>query len=178
MVAEATAAASGVIRSSWIVVLLPVVSAVLTLFFGRRTPGKGAVYGIAAMGAAFVMSLLILWHFVQGNGTYASQVNWFSVGPFHVEVGQYTISGRQAAGSAIRPSARWSSMICRRPACRSVDHVADQHVLRPAPIDQLLIRRFTTETLRRRTGREQTPTDAERPRSKTKTATTNGERSG
>ncbi len=89
MVAEATAAASGIIRSSWIVVLLPVVSAVLTLFFGRRTPGKGAVYGIVAMGAAFVMSLLILWHFVQGEGTYASQVNWFSVGPFHVEAGQY-----------------------------------------------------------------------------------------
>jgi NADH-quinone oxidoreductase subunit L len=89
VVAEATAAASGIIRSSWVVVLLPVVSAVLTLFFGRRTPGKGAVYGIVAMGAAFVMSLLILWHFVQGNGTYASQVGWFSVGPFHVEAGQY-----------------------------------------------------------------------------------------
>ena len=41
------------------------------------------------MGAAFVMSLLILWHFVQGGGTYASGVNWFTVGPFHVEVGQY-----------------------------------------------------------------------------------------
>ncbi len=89
MVAEATVAASGVIRSSWIVVLLPVVSAVLTLFFGRRTPGKGAVYGIVAVGAAFVMALLILWHFVQGGGTYASQVNWFNVGPLHVEVGQY-----------------------------------------------------------------------------------------
>ncbi|MGZ5305248.1 MAG: NADH-quinone oxidoreductase subunit L [Actinomycetota bacterium] len=89
MVAEATVAASGIIRSSWIVVLLPVVSALLTLFFGKRTPGKGAVYGIVAMGAAFVMSLLILWHFVRGGGTYASQVGWFSVGPFHVEAGQY-----------------------------------------------------------------------------------------
>ena len=89
MVAEATTAASGIIRSSWMVVLLPVVSALLTLFFGKRTPGKGAVYGIVTMGAAFLMSLLILWHFVQGGGTYASQVNWFSVGPFHVEAGQY-----------------------------------------------------------------------------------------
>jgi NADH-quinone oxidoreductase subunit L len=89
VVAEATAAASGIIRSSWVVVLLPVISAVLTLFFGKRTPGKGAVYGIGAIGAAFLMSLLILWHFVQGGGTYASQVNWFSVGPFHVEAGQY-----------------------------------------------------------------------------------------
>ena len=89
MVAEATVAASGIIRSSWVVVLLPVVSALLTLFFGKRTPGKGAVYGIVAMGAAFVMSLLILWHFVQGGGTYASGVSWFTVGSLHVEVGQY-----------------------------------------------------------------------------------------
>jgi NADH-quinone oxidoreductase subunit L len=89
VVAEATVAASGIIRSSWIVVLLPVVSALLTLFFGKRTPGKGAVYGIVAMGAAFLMSLLILWHFVQGGGTYASGVSWFTVGTLHVEAGQY-----------------------------------------------------------------------------------------
>ena len=89
MVAEATTAASGVIRFSWIIVLLPVVSALLTLFFGKRTPGKGAVYGIVAVGVGFVMSLMVLWNFVQGGGTYASQVNWFQVGSFHVQAGQY-----------------------------------------------------------------------------------------
>ena len=89
MVAEATAAASGVIRFSWIIVLLPVVSALLTLFFGKRTPGKGAVYGIVAVGTGFVMSLMVLWNFVQGGGTYASQVSWFQVGSFHVQAGQY-----------------------------------------------------------------------------------------
>ncbi len=89
MVAEATVAASGVIRSSWVIVLLPVVSAVLTLLFGKRTPGKGAVYGITALGAAFVMALLVLWHFVQGGGTYASGVSWFTIGPLRVDAGQY-----------------------------------------------------------------------------------------
>ena len=89
MVAEATAAASGVIRFSWVLVLLPVVSTVLTLLFGKRTPGKGAVYGVLALGVSCAMSLAILWHFVQGGGTYASQVSWFTVGPFHVEAGQY-----------------------------------------------------------------------------------------
>jgi NADH-quinone oxidoreductase subunit L len=89
VVAEATGAASGIIRSSWIIALLPVVSAVLILLFGKRTPGKGAVYGIVALGVSFVMSLLVLWHFVQGGGTYASQVDWFAVGPFRVEAGQF-----------------------------------------------------------------------------------------
>ena len=43
------------VTHAWIVVLLPVISAVLTFFFGKRTPGRGAVYGIVMMGAAFVM---------------------------------------------------------------------------------------------------------------------------
>ena len=42
------------------------------------------------MGAAFVMSLAVLWHFVQGGGTYAREgMEWFTIGPLHVEVGQY-----------------------------------------------------------------------------------------
>ena len=76
MVAEATAAASGIIRSSWVVVLLPVVSALLTLFFGRRTPGKGAVYGISAMGAAFVVVILRAAHDIK-RGEYKQS---FSLG--------------------------------------------------------------------------------------------------
>ncbi|MDP9330105.1 MAG: NADH-quinone oxidoreductase subunit L [Actinomycetota bacterium] len=82
-------AAAGVLRYAWIIALLPFVAAVLILFFGSRTPGKGAVYGIAAIGAGFVLSLGTLWHFVQGGGVYTSQVSWFTVGPLRVEAGQY-----------------------------------------------------------------------------------------
>jgi NADH-quinone oxidoreductase subunit L len=82
-------AAAGVLRYAWVIALLPFVAAVLILFFGSRTPGKGAVYGIAAMGASFVLALGVLWHFVQGGGLYTSQVSWFTVGPLHVEAGQY-----------------------------------------------------------------------------------------
>jgi NADH-quinone oxidoreductase subunit L len=90
VVAEtADAAASGIIRYTWVIALLPFVSAALILFFGKRVPGKGSGFGIVAMGAAFVMSLAVLWHFVQGGGVYASSVPWFSVGSFHLELGQY-----------------------------------------------------------------------------------------
>ena len=62
----------------------------LTLFFGKRTPGKGSVYGIAGVGAAFVMSLGVLWHFVGGHATYApASLQWFTVGPLHLELGVY-----------------------------------------------------------------------------------------
>jgi len=77
-------------RYVWLIPLLPVASGALTLFFGKRTPGKGSVYGIAAVGASFVMSLGVLWHFVAGNGTYApASVSWFTVGPLHLELGVY-----------------------------------------------------------------------------------------
>ncbi len=90
MVAQVTtAAATGMIRYAWVIALLPFLSAILTLFFGKRTPGHGAVYGILAIGAGFVMSLAVLWHFVQGGGPYQSSVSWFQIGTLHMELGQY-----------------------------------------------------------------------------------------
>ncbi|HET9481649.1 MAG TPA: hypothetical protein VFP98_07835, partial [Candidatus Polarisedimenticolia bacterium] len=60
------------------IAFLPFVSAALTLFFGKRTPGKGSVFGIAALGVGFVMALAVLWHFVTGGGTYAPEgIEWF-----------------------------------------------------------------------------------------------------
>jgi NADH-quinone oxidoreductase subunit L len=74
---------------AWLVVLLPFVSAALTLFIGTRTPGKGAVYGILAMGAGLVLSLGILLQFVQhGGGTYEGSITWFQIGELHMEAGQ------------------------------------------------------------------------------------------
>jgi NADH-quinone oxidoreductase subunit L len=79
----------GLLRLAWLVALLPFASALLTLFFGRRTPGRGSVYGIVAIGAGLVLSLGILWHFVTGGGPYTSAVEWFRVGTLHLQLGQY-----------------------------------------------------------------------------------------
>ena len=83
------AAATGAIRYTWVIALLPFISAALILFFGKRAPGKGAGLGIAAVGAGLVMSLMVLWHFVQGGGPVESSTPWFTIGPLHMEVGQY-----------------------------------------------------------------------------------------
>ncbi len=65
-------------------------SAVLTFFLGKRTPGKGSVYGIAAVGASFVLSLGVLWTFVEGErGFYEASLSWFQIGQLHMEVGVY-----------------------------------------------------------------------------------------
>jgi NADH-quinone oxidoreductase subunit L len=81
---------SAFLRYSWLIVFLPFVSAALTLFIGKRTPGKGTVYGIAAVGASFVLSLGVLWTFVEGErGFYEATVSWFEIGPLHLEAGVF-----------------------------------------------------------------------------------------
>jgi NADH-quinone oxidoreductase subunit L len=85
----ATAAAPGLAREVWVVAALPLLSAALTLFFGRRAPSRGWIYGVAAVGIGLALSLGVLWHFVEGRGPWAESHSWFQVGPFPVELGQY-----------------------------------------------------------------------------------------
>ena len=64
---RAIADPSGFLTYSWLIAFLPAMSALLTFFLGKRTPGKGSVYGIAAVGASLVLSLGVLWSFVDGE---------------------------------------------------------------------------------------------------------------
>jgi len=81
---------SAFLTSSWLIAFLPAAAAVLTLFLGKRTPGKGSVYGIAAVGTSFVLSLGALWTFVGGErGFYEASIPWFQIGQLHMEVGVY-----------------------------------------------------------------------------------------
>ena len=96
MVAAEATAATGAIQYAWVVALLPFTAAALTLVFGKRTPGKGSVFGIAALAAGLALALAVLWHFVTGGGPYESSLDWFQIGPLHLEVGQY-VDGLTAA---------------------------------------------------------------------------------
>ena len=87
VVYEATTNGLWFVEHAWVVVVLPLISAALILFFGKRTPGRGAVYGIVAMGVAFLFSLGVLWHFVEGGGPFEARIDWFTIGPLHLELG-------------------------------------------------------------------------------------------
>ncbi len=84
---HAAAAANWFAQHAWLIPLLPFASGAMTLFFGKRTPGEGAVYGIAGVGASFVLSLGVLLSFAQGGGAYEGTIEWFSIGPLHLELG-------------------------------------------------------------------------------------------
>jgi NADH-quinone oxidoreductase subunit L len=90
------AGAAGAIEYAWVVALLPLAAAALTLFFGKRTPGGGSFFGIAALAAGLALSIAVLWHFVTGGGPYEAHADWFEIGPLHLEVGLY-VDGLTAA---------------------------------------------------------------------------------
>jgi len=82
------ASGGGLAPFAWIVAALPLASAVLTLFFGKRSPARGAIYGIVAIGAGLVLSLGVMWNVVSGGPDIERAVSWFSVGSLHVELGE------------------------------------------------------------------------------------------
>ncbi len=75
------------VEHAFLIPLLAFASGVLTLFFGKRTPGKGPVYGILAIGIGLVLSLGVAWSFIQGGGTFEHEIEWFTIGPLHVQLG-------------------------------------------------------------------------------------------
>jgi NADH-quinone oxidoreductase subunit L len=89
------AAPNWFVEHAFLVPLFLFASAALTLFFGKRTPGKGPVYGITALVAGLVFALGAGWSFIQGGGNYEHSIEWFTIGPLHVELG-YFVDGLTA----------------------------------------------------------------------------------
>jgi NADH-quinone oxidoreductase subunit L len=78
-----------VIRYSWIIPVLPLVSFFLIVFFGKRFPGRGAELGIGAVAIGFVISLIVLGQIASGHEPVESSVEFFTLGGgFRLEIGQ------------------------------------------------------------------------------------------
>jgi NADH-quinone oxidoreductase subunit L len=52
------------LRNAWLIPLIPALSFVAILLFGKRLPKKGAEIGVAAIGASFVMSCIAAWQWI------------------------------------------------------------------------------------------------------------------
>jgi NADH-quinone oxidoreductase subunit L len=87
--AAASAGANWFVQHAWVIAVLPFVSAALTLFFGKRTPGGGPIYGILAIGTGLLMAIGVGWHFIQGGGPYQANIEWFHIGSLQMQLGIY-----------------------------------------------------------------------------------------
>ena len=76
-------------ESAWLIPVIPLASFLLIIFFGRRTPLRGAGIGILAVGASFLMSLLVFFEFLGEADVVERSVTWFRLGSFEVELGMH-----------------------------------------------------------------------------------------
>ncbi|HVE91634.1 MAG TPA: NADH-quinone oxidoreductase subunit L [Actinomycetota bacterium] len=72
---------------AWLIPLLPFTAFALILAFGRRTPGRGAPIGIAAVSAALALGLGSFYEAITTHGVVERSVQWFSFGDVHLELG-------------------------------------------------------------------------------------------
>src|SRR5919109_199033 len=73
---------------SWLVPVLPLGAFFLIVFFGKRTPGKGAGIGILATGTAFVIGILSFFEAIQPHAEVVERsIRWISFGSFDLELG-------------------------------------------------------------------------------------------
>src|SRR6185295_6400307 len=86
---DAAKAPNWFMTHAYIIPLVCVASAALTLVFGKRTPGNGPVYGITALVIGLIFSLGCLVGIAQGSGVATDGVHWFSIGSFSVDAGYY-----------------------------------------------------------------------------------------
>jgi NADH-quinone oxidoreductase subunit L len=85
---EAAHSAAGIAGSAWLIPVLPFVSFLLIVFFGKRSPLRGAGIGIASVGVSFLMSIAIFFQFVGGE-THAVEksLTWIDLASFKLELG-------------------------------------------------------------------------------------------
>ena len=74
-VSTVTSEANWFLENAWIIALLPAVSFLLILFFGKRMPNKGAEFGITAVAIAFLLSIItgIAWLEILSGGPLSTQ---------------------------------------------------------------------------------------------------------
>ncbi len=78
------------LRNAWVIPLLPAISFLLILFFGRRLPKKGAEIGILAVGASAVLSLIAALQWIglhQPRHAVDRHVTWWNIGDVEVGAG-------------------------------------------------------------------------------------------
>ncbi|MGH9042299.1 MAG: NADH-quinone oxidoreductase subunit L [Acidimicrobiia bacterium] len=73
---------------SWLIPLIPAVSYVVILFFGKRLPKKGAESGLVAVGISFVLAVLVGIEWISHGQVVHKAWEWFDWGGLHpIEIG-------------------------------------------------------------------------------------------
>ncbi len=72
---------------AWLIPVLPLSAFFLIVFFGKRTPGKGAGIGIVATGAAFLIGLGSFVEAIGSEEIVERSIRWITFGSVSLELG-------------------------------------------------------------------------------------------
>ena len=83
------AAEAGISEKAWLIPLLPALSFVVILFFGKKLPKGGAESGILAVGASFVLSVFVAIDWISNHTVVDQHWVWWHNGRFEITIGQH-----------------------------------------------------------------------------------------
>jgi NADH-quinone oxidoreductase subunit L len=74
---------------AWLIPLLPALSFVVILFFGKKMPKGGSESGIIALGTSFVLALIVAAQWIKDERVVDHHLTWWSNGKVHITIGQH-----------------------------------------------------------------------------------------
>ncbi len=81
---------TAILTSALVILGLPLLSYVLTFFFGSRLPRRGDFIGVTFMGAAWLLAIrifLTFWKIADPSYRVEGSFTWVNLGPFHLDAG-------------------------------------------------------------------------------------------
>jgi NADH-quinone oxidoreductase subunit L len=83
------AGSAGIAEKAWLIPLLPALSYFVILLFGKKLPKGGSESGIFAVGASFVLSLLVAADWIKNAAVVDQHWVWWHNGHFEITLGQH-----------------------------------------------------------------------------------------
>jgi len=83
------AAGAGIAEKAWLIPLLPALSFLVILFFGKKLPKGGSESGILAVGFSFVLSVFVAIDWITNHAIVDQHWVWWHNGEAKVTIGQH-----------------------------------------------------------------------------------------
>jgi NADH-quinone oxidoreductase subunit L len=74
---------------AWLIPLLPALSFFVILFFGKKLPKGGSESGILAVGASFVLAVIVAAQWISNETIVDQHLTWWTNGKVHITIGQH-----------------------------------------------------------------------------------------
>src|SRR5688572_3504326 len=83
------AASAGIAEKAWLIPLLPALSFVVILFFGKKLPKGGAESGIITVGLSFLISVAVAYEWITDHVVVDQHWVWWTNGHAEITIGQH-----------------------------------------------------------------------------------------